>query len=286
MERSSGYKSRPLALKDPRIRRIGTSPTATIAFSIWTSLPSDAAERRQYAADVLRRFCLRAYRRPVDESHLSRLLELAGFSAPTRRRSSGHSSDSLTFEQRIGRAITAVLASPRFLFRVDQPQAGSAEMFPEVDEYSLASRLSYFLWSTMPDEELLQLAERGALKENLSEQVERMLRDERSNRLIKNFVGQWLQTRDVESVSIDPLAAQGVREEYERLSDYLESTETRAGHATGRCVAGTPRRLPAVSRDPRTEGRLDGEVRRDMAGETERLFAYVLRENRSLDRTD
>ncbi len=130
--------------------------------------PIDAAERLQYAADVLRRFCLRAYRRPVDESHLSRLLDMAGFSTPANDAVPDTPSNTLSFEQRIGRAITAVLASPRFLFRVEQPQAGSAEMFPEVDEFSLASRLSYFLWSTMPDDELLQLAERGALKANLS----------------------------------------------------------------------------------------------------------------------
>ncbi len=216
--------------------------------------PIDPAERLRYAAEVLRRFCLRAYRRPVDENHLSRLLEMAGFSTAGNDEVSGISSTAHSFEQRIGRAITAVLASPRFLFRVEQPRASSAEMFPEVDEFSLASRLSYFLWSTMPDDELLRLAAHGALRTNLREQIQRMLRDERSDMLIENFVGQWLQTRDVESVSIDPLAAQGLRAEYDRLRDYLESTESGRQRATGWRVPGASRRVQPISPDPRSQG--------------------------------
>ena len=70
--------------------------------------------------------------------------------------------------------------------------------YPQVDEYALASRLSYFLWSTMPDEELFRLAEQGELRKNLPAQVQRMLKDEHSQALVANFVGQWLQVRDVE----------------------------------------------------------------------------------------
>jgi hypothetical protein len=178
--------------------------------------------------------------------------------------------------------MTAVLASPRFLFRVEQPRPDSLEAFPEMDDYSLAARLSYFLWSTMPDEELFRLAEQDALRSNLSDQVDRMLRDERSDRLIKNFVGQWLQTRDVESVSIDPLAALGLREEYDQLSDYLESTD--AGRRQPPEDA-SQEHLAAYKRYREirnARGRLDADVRRDMAKETERMFSYVLRENRSI----
>ncbi len=244
--------------------------------------PQDVAERRQYACEVLRRFCRRAFRGPVDENYLSRLMDVAGFSPSEEDAAPVESQESTSFEQRIGRGITAVLASPRFLFRVEQPDVASAEMFPEVDEFSFASRLSYFLWSTMPDEELLQLAERGELKKNLVGQIERMLRDERSERLIENFVGQWLQVRDVESVSIEPLAALGVSEEYEQLVDYLEST------VSGRSAPpedASQEHLDAYRRYREIRewrNKLDGDVRRDMAEETERLVSYVLHENRSL----
>src|SRR4030095_12121870 len=100
-----------------------------------------------------------------------------------------------------------VLASPRFLFRVEETDStGPAKGHPLVDEFSFASRLSYFLWSTMPDDELLRLAERGELRKNLGPQVKRMLDDSRSRELVENFVGQWLQTRDVDGIDINTRA--------------------------------------------------------------------------------
>ena len=120
-----------------------------------------------------------------------------------------------SFESGIEAAMVAVLASPRFLFRVEEPAANAADSrHPLVDEFSLASRLSYFLWSTMPDEELLQLAERGELRAKLSAQVERMLKDPRSEALAENFAGQWLRARDIEHIDIDPLAALGLQPEF------------------------------------------------------------------------
>src|SRR6266702_7419554 len=74
---------------------------------------------------------------------------------------------------------------------------------PLVDEYALASRLSYFFWSSMPDAELFRQADAGILRKNLSAQVKRMLTDPRSDALMKNFTGQWLQARDIETVTID-----------------------------------------------------------------------------------
>lgn len=257
-------------------------PDGYARFFHWDAPPAGAAERLEYAADVLRRFCLRAYRRPADERQLSRLLDVAGFSTGANGTVSDNSSVADTFEQRVGRAMTAVLASPRFLFRVERPSPNSTERYPEIDDFSLASRLSYFLWSTMPDDELLDLAERGSLRSNFDEQVQRMLRDERSERLIENFGGQWLQVRDVESVSIDSLAAQGLREEYERLGDYLESTPS--GRREPPDDALPPHKIAYQRyREIREiRDRFDGNLRRDMALETVRLFSYVFRENRSL----
>ena len=108
--------------------------------------PEDAEKRDAYAREILGAFVRRAYRRPVDDRTVDRLVELAKetYSAPGQ-----------SFEAGIGGAMVAVLASPRFLFRVEEVAAKSAdERHPLVDEYSLASRLSYFLWSTMPDDEL------------------------------------------------------------------------------------------------------------------------------------
>ena len=158
-------------------------------------IPRDEAGRLQYREEILRRFTTRAFRRPVDDATIRKLTALATESAAM---------PGGTFERGIARAITAVIASPRFLFRMeDTLPENDPQAHPLLDEFALASRLSYFLWSTMPDEPLYQLAERGELRKNLAAQVDRMLKDERSNEFVKNFAGQWLQTRDVESVSID-----------------------------------------------------------------------------------
>src|SRR5437764_13022309 len=102
--------------------------------------------------------------------------------------------------------MVAVLASPRFVFRVEPPTPDDAKLAgakaAPVDEYSLASRLSYFLWSSMPDDELIQLAAVHGLRRNLDAQIKRMLADPRSEALTRNFGGQWLQTRDIAIVPI------------------------------------------------------------------------------------
>ena len=112
-------------------------------------------------------------------------------------------SEGQTFEAGVAQAMAAVLTSPRFLFREEGVEPGSTGRYPLVDEYALASRLSYFLWSSMPDDELFRLAGEHKLRENLQAQVDRMLADPRSAEFIRNFVGQWLQARDIETVLIN-----------------------------------------------------------------------------------
>src|SRR5213078_4065567 len=142
-----------------------------------------------------RQFITRAFRRPVEESRVTQLVAIAR---------SVYTQAGKTFEEGVGRAMMAVLGSPRFLFRVEAAEPlKSGEKFPDIDEYSLASRLSYFLWSTMPDEELFQLAERGELRRELRPQLARMLKDSKSQAFVRNFTGQWLQARDVEFVPIN-----------------------------------------------------------------------------------
>jgi hypothetical protein len=179
--------------------------------------------------------------------------------------------------------MTVALSSPRFLFRIEQTLPRSeGEPYPLIDEYSLASRLSYFLWSTMPDEELFRLAREGKLRDNLPAQVKRMLADSRSKTLVRNFVGQWLQARDVDSISIDPLAARGVREEYDELREMLFRRGFRRGSEER--DDDPPEIKAARARYMELRELRDGideELKRDMRHETEKLFEHIVRENRS-----
>jgi hypothetical protein len=157
--------------------------------------PTDTTARDIYARKILRRLADRAFRRPVDEPTLDRLIALAN--SVTKQ-------PGMNFEGGIGHALTAILASPRFLFRAEiQPEPNNGGRVVPIDEFALASRLSYFLWSSLPDDELLTLARDGKLRANLRAQVDRLLADPRSRRFVSNFVGQWLQTRDVEGINVD-----------------------------------------------------------------------------------
>jgi hypothetical protein len=112
------------------------------------------------------------------------------------------------FEAGIKNALMIVLASPEFLYRFTAPPADSAPgSIYAVDQYGLASRLSFFLWSSVPDEELLALAERGELDDPrvIEQQVERMLRDRRARSLVTNFAQQWLDIRGVRDIVPDPV---------------------------------------------------------------------------------
>jgi hypothetical protein len=156
--------------------------------------PKDPAERREYARQILEPFVQKAYRRSVDANTLDRLVTVA---------ESIYTQTGKTFEAGVGQAMVAVLASPRFLFREESFEPVQGRQHPLVDEYALASRLSYFLWSSMPDGELLKLAGEKMLRPNLDAQVKRILADKKSEAFVRNFVGQWLQTRDIETVQID-----------------------------------------------------------------------------------
>jgi hypothetical protein len=145
--------------------------------------------RLECGRQVIARFAERAFRRPVRPEELDRLLKV--FQTAHDRGES--------FERCVQVALTTVLASPRFLFLVE-PQEGEDR---PLDEFELASRLSYFLWSTMPDDELTREAGAGTLRANLRRQVARMLDDPRSGQFVENFAGQWLQLRRLGGVTPD-----------------------------------------------------------------------------------
>jgi hypothetical protein len=161
----------------------------------------------------LTRFATRAYRRPATKAEVDRLVKLAS--------SAGERGES--WEAGIQLAFQAVLVSPKFLFRVElDDRPDSAEPHP-IDEYQLASRLSYFLWSSMPDEELLSLAGKKALAANLDAQVRRMLKDPKADALVENFALQWLQLRRLKTFSADPKLFPNFTEELR--SAMLKETE-------------------------------------------------------------
>ncbi len=207
---------------------------------------SDPVARKAHARKVIERFAARAFRRPVGPEVLDRLVALA---------ESVMTIPGKTFEEGVSQAFVGVLASPRFLFRVEEPDPKSpAGKHPFVDEYALASRLSYFLWSTMPDDTLFDLARKSQLRANLPAQVERMLKDARSEALVKNFTGQWLQTRDVEGIAINARA--------------VLRRDRRPG-SSGRFGGNVPFEL-------------DRDLRGLLQRETEMTVSHVLKEDRPL----
>ncbi|HYE31964.1 MAG TPA: DUF1592 domain-containing protein [Methylomirabilota bacterium] len=151
--------------------------------------PTEPAARRTYAREILERVATRAFRRPVESETLDGLVALA--------------ESSPTFERGIGQALTAILTSPKFLFRAEtQPQPNDPKVVHPLDDYALASRLSYLLWLSLPDDELMALAKQGQLRNNIRAQVTRMLNDPKSERFFEDFPGQWLRTRNVLMTSI------------------------------------------------------------------------------------
>lgn len=146
---------------------------------------------------VLSRFASRAFRRPATNNEVNRLVALA-----TRVRTEGGS-----FEESIQVTLQAILISPHFLFKVEEPRKVDPNgKMPAITDYELATRISYFLWSSMPDDELLMMAHRGQIRDRqrLREKIGRMLQDPRSNRFVENFAGQWLQLRNLEQANPDP----------------------------------------------------------------------------------
>ena len=252
---------------------VGTEhPRGYERFFTRDSPPEDPEQRRQYAAEVLQRFSTKAFRSPATSATIERLLEICN---------TAWQQPDATFESGIGQAMVAVLASPRFLFRVEsQEPAKSGSRFADVSDHELASRLSYFLWSTMPDEELLRLAEKQQLRSQLSAQVDRMLRDDRSKEFLRNFVGQWLRTRDVTQITVDAIAVLGFQEEYDELRAKFRG---RGRVREGEKLSVEEEQQRARIRELREiSDKFGQELKRAMQKETELCVEYIARENRSV----
>lgn len=154
---------------------------------------TDAASWRAAARACLKPFVNRAFRRPASNQEIDRLLRIVEAAR----------SDGSAFPEAIQLAIQAVLVSPNFLFRVELDR-GVGPSVP-LNDYELASRLSYFLWSTMPDDALFKLAAEGRLHEpaTLVEQARRMLQDPKAEALVDNFGMQWLTLRGLDAIAPD-----------------------------------------------------------------------------------
>jgi mono/diheme cytochrome c family protein len=147
------------------------------------------------ARNNIEAFAARAFRRPLEKNEIEPLMKL--FERAIQRGES--------FENSLRFALRAVLVSPNFIFRIERDQPGSQPY--RVSDYELASRLSYFLWSSMPDDELFRIASQGKLHDPavIEAQVKRMLRDPKSRALADNFAGQWLRVHELKTtVQPDP----------------------------------------------------------------------------------
>ncbi len=198
----------------------GVSETASRR-RIFSCRPTAPEEENPCGRAILERLARQAYRRPVTEDDIGDLMIFFEIG----REEGG-------FEAGIRVAIQAMLASPHFVFRLEEVPAGvqPGEVYP-IGDIDLASRLSYFLWGTYPDEELLAVAERGQLSETstLSEQARRLLADPRAEALATRFAAQWFRLQDLDKIHPDALLypywdhglAQAMRRETELFFDHL-----------------------------------------------------------------
>jgi len=182
---------------------------------IFVCRPAADEPEEPCARRILQRLARRAWRRPVTEADIDPLFDLFAIGR----------ADGERFEDGIEMALSGVLVSPSFLFRAprapEDGEPGSAHPLSDID---LASRLSFFLWSSIPDEELLALAERGRLSDPavLDAQIARMLADPKAGALVENFGGQWLHLRNVADWTPDPV----------RFADFDDSLRYAFGRET------------------------------------------------------
>ncbi len=178
---------------------------ASAAFGEPVSRFAEVAGRSsmESARVILAAFARRAYRGPVEVAELDRLVDIF----------ERVEADGATCDEGIQVALEEVLISPRFLYRSDLRQAGHSAEDSACGEIELASRLSFFLWSSVPDDELLDHAERGTLRQNLATQVERMLRHPRSKALVRGFANSWLGLDKLDSANLEDKLRRAMKKE-------------------------------------------------------------------------
>jgi len=184
------------------------APSAESMQRIFTCNYSNKANQPPCMRKIISELATRAFRRPLAAGEA----EPFWIIAESAQRRSG------SFEHGVSVALRAILVSPDFLFRIERSATSSGVPQP-ITDYELASRLSYFLWSSMPDSELMNRAAEGSLRkpEVLRAEVKRMLSDPKSNALADNFAGEWLEVRRLESITPD-------RDRFPDFDDYLRDS--------------------------------------------------------------
>jgi mono/diheme cytochrome c family protein len=182
---------------------------------IFSCRPASQQAEAGCARQILAQLSRRAYRRPATDAQLTELVDFYNDG-----RANG------TFESGIELALRRLLVSPEFLYRIEADPAGAAPgSVYALGDYELASRLSFFLWSSIPDDALLDAAAKGALKneQELARQVRRMIADPRSEALARNFAGQWLYLRTIEgslpNVYLFPNFGENLRQDFRRETE-------------------------------------------------------------------
>jgi len=182
--------------------------------------------RRRIAEDFARAFMRRAYRREVSSEEIKNVLVLAKQAVD----------DGGSFEEGVRLAVQAVLVSPHFLFRWELDGApDNPESVRLLNEFELAARLSFFLWNSQPDDQLLKYANKVQLRKNLGKEVERMLKDVKAQSFIESFVGQWLELRNLNVYQPDkklfPIFTPSLRNDMRRETELLFSHIMRGNHS-------------------------------------------------------
>ncbi len=214
-----------IELRGPyNVKGPGDSPSRQ---RIFVCRPTSPAEEPPCARKIVAMLARRAYRRPVNDGDVQPLVRFFN-----------EGRDKGTFESGIELALERILTSPDFLFHVEhEPRDAGAGTAYRVGDLDLASRMSFFLWNSIPDDELLGLAERGRLRDPaiLDSQLRRMLADVRSTAFIENFTGQWLYVRNVRAVSPDPYTFpdfdSNLREAFARELELFLESQVREDHS-------------------------------------------------------
>jgi hypothetical protein len=187
---------------------------------IFTCHPTTPAQEGTCARTILSTLARRAYRGPVSPAEINTLMDFY--------REGLKGGD---FESGIQQAVARILVAPRFVYRAeDEPATLAAGQAYRISDVDLASRLSFFLWSSIPDDELLDLAQKARLRDPqvLKQQVARMLADPKADALVENFAGQWLYLRDLEHVQTDAKNFdENLRRSFRRETELLFSTIVR-----------------------------------------------------------
>jgi hypothetical protein len=194
---NSKNRDRNLAVRFVELQGPLDAPPPEVHRKIVFTKPNQGKSTLQASEEIFARLMPRAFRRPVDEVEVRRVAQLAAEVAEQEE----------SFERGVQVGLVAVLVSPHFLFRVElDPTPEDQDSRHRLDDYELASRLSYFIWSSMPDDRLFELAQGGELHkpEVLEAEVARMLADEKSITLVDNFASQWLDLGSLADVTPDP----------------------------------------------------------------------------------